>query len=338
MGAYAVRRLLQLPISLLIVSAVVFFAVRLIPGDPIGIAAETVRDPAEIARIRHAFGLDRPLVIQYVSFLVGAAHGDFGRSYFSNAPVAAQLWERFPATVELAVGAMVVGLVVGLLTGLLPALRPHSWVDTCTQVLGLTGVSIPPFVLGLIFIAVFAVQLRWLPVQGRFDSALTFTSPTGFYIADAIVERNWIALLTALRYLALPALTLGLFVAAFITRITRVTVLEALRQQYVETARAKGLSGRTVLLRHAVPNALPPIITVLGLQFGNLLGGAVIVESVFSWPGLGSLLVKAINMRDYPQVAASVLLLAMIYAGVNLIVDLLYPLVDPRIRVGGVEG
>jgi ABC-type dipeptide/oligopeptide/nickel transport system permease component len=334
MGAYALRRLLQLPVSLLIVSAVVFFAVRLVPGDPIGIAAETVRDPAEIARIRHAFGLDRPLVVQYASFLAGAVHGDFGRSYFSNAPVAGQIRARFPATVELAVASMVVGLVVGLLTGLLPSLRPHSWLDTGAQALGLTGVSIPPFVLGLVFIAIFVVQLRWLPVQGRFDPAHTFESPSGFYVLDAILARDWSALLMALRYLALPALTLGLFVAAFITRITRVTVLEAFRQQYIATARAKGLSGRTVLLRHAVPNALPPIITVLGLQFGNLLGGAVIVETVFSWPGLGKLLVDAINMRDYPQVAASVLLLAVIYAIVNLVVDLLYPLVDPRIRIG----
>lgn len=337
MGVYVLRRLLQLPISLLVVSAVVFFAVRLIPGDPIGIAAETVRDPAEIAGIRHAFGLDRSLPEQYTSFLVGALHGDFGRSYFSNAPVAVQLWERFPATVELAIAAMVVGLVVGLFTGLLPGLRPHSWLDTSTQAVGLTGVSIPPFVLGLIFIVIFAVQLRWFPVGGRFDSGQMFVSPTGFHILDGIVARDWPALLSALRYLALPALTLGLFVAAFIARITRVTVLEALRQQYVQTARAKGLSERRVLLRHTVPNALPPIVTIIGLQFGSLLGGAVIVETVFSWPGLGKLLVDAINMRDYPQVAASVLLLAVIYAIVNLIVDLLYPLLDPRIRVGGAE-
>jgi peptide/nickel transport system permease protein len=337
MGAYALKRLLQLPISLLVVTAVVFFAVRLIPGDPIGIAAETVRDPAEIARIRHAFGLDRPLLAQYAAFLAGAFRGDLGRSYFSNAPVATQLRERLPATAELAAAAMAVGLAVGLLAGLLPSLRPHSWLDAGTQAAGLTGVSIPPFVLGLVFIAIFGVRLRWFPVGGRFDPGQTFVSPTGFYLLDAVTARDWTALVTALRYLALPALTLGLFVAAFISRITRVTVLETLRQQYVQTARAKGLAGKRVVLRHMVPNALPPIVTVIGLQFGSLLGGAVIVETVFSWPGLGKLLVDAINQRDYPQVAAGVLLLAVIYAVVNLIVDLVYPLVDPRIRVGGAE-
>ena len=334
MSVYVVRRLLRLPISLLAVSAVVFFAVRLIPGDPIGIAAETVRDPTEIARIRHAFGLDQPLLEQYASFLVGALHGDFGRSYFSNAPVAGQLWARLPATIELAFAAMIVGLAVGLLMGLLPSLRPNSWLDTTTQAVGLTGVSVPPFVLGLVFIAIFSVWLRWLPVGGQFDSSQVLGPPGGLPMSDAIIFLDARNLIAALRHLALPALTLGLFIAAFIARITRVTVLEAMRQNYVQTAHAKGLPARTVLLRHTLPNALPPIVTVTGLQFGSLLGGAVIVETVFSWPGLGKLLIDAINMRDYPQVAASVLLLATIYAIVNLVVDLLYQRVDPRIRVG----
>ncbi|PYM18041.1 MAG: peptide ABC transporter permease [Candidatus Rokuibacteriota bacterium] len=334
MGAYLLRRLVQLVISLLAVSAVVFFAVRLVPGDPIGIAAETVRETSEVERIRRAFGLDRPVVEQYVSFLAAAIRGDFGRSYFSNAPVADQLLARLPATIELALAATLVGLSVGLVTGLVPGLRPHSWLDTSTQVVGLTGISIPPFVLGLILMSIFSVQLQWLPVGGRFDAAQPFDLRTGLYLVDALAARRLDVLATALRYLALPAVTLGLFVAAFLTRITRGTVLEATRQDYTRTARAKGLSESAIVLRHALPNALPPIVTVTGLQFGSLLGGAVIIETVFSWPGLGKLLIDAINMRDYPQVAASVLLLATIYGIVNLAVDILYQIVDPRIRLG----
>jgi peptide/nickel transport system permease protein len=331
-GTYVLRRLAQVPVILLLVSAVVFFAVRLAPGDPIDIATETARDPAEKQRIRRAFGLDRPLWEQYVSFVSGAVRGEFGRSYFSNAPVVKQIEVRLPATLELALAAMGIGLVVGLSAGLVSSLRPGSWLDAVSQAISLTGVSIPPFVLGLVFITVFAVQLRWLPIGDRWDSGSSFDAYTGLYTLDSLLFGEWDHLGTALRHLALPAITLGLFVAAFIGRITRITVVEAMRQDFVRTARSKGLRESMVLLRHGLPNAMLPIVTVVGLQFGNLLGGAVIVESVFSWPGLGKLLVDAINVRDYPQVQASVLLLSCVYVLVNLLVDLLYGVLDPRVR------
>lgn len=329
--AYILRRLLQLPVVLLVVSTVVFFALRLAPGDPVGMATENVRDPAEVDRIRRVWGLDQPLPIQYVQYIVGVAQGDFGRSFVGNRPVSEVVQERFPATLELTLLAMLVGCCLGIALGVASAVWRNSPLDLLARTLALFGISTPSFWLGLMLISLFSVQLAWLPVQGRFDARSPFQPVTGLYLLDALLYGDPGLLLRVLSYLALPASVLGVFVAGVIARITRASVLEALEQPYVVVARAKGLRETAVVIGHGLRNALLPIVTLAGLQFGNLLGGAAITETVFAWPGLGRMLAEAIFVRDYPQVQASVLLIASMYVVVNTAVDLLYGVIDPRV-------
>jgi peptide/nickel transport system permease protein len=332
MGRYVARRLLQLPLLLLVVSALVFVVLRLGPGSPVDLATEAARDPKEIERIRQEWGLDRPIPVQYADYMAGVVRGDFGRSFFGNSPVSGVIAERFPATLELAILGMLLGGIVGITLGVIAAVRENSPVDTLARALALTGISLPTFWLGLMFIGLFAVTLDWLPVGGRFDARTEFDTLTGFYLLDALLRGDPAAAWTALKHMLMPAAVLGLFIAGFIARMVRAMVLDAMRQDYVRTARAKGLGERIVVVRHGLRNALLPTVTIMGLQFGNLLGGAAVTETVFSWPGLGKLMVDAINLHDFPQVQASILLLATTYVIVNLIVDLLYAVIDPRIR------
>jgi ABC-type dipeptide/oligopeptide/nickel transport system permease component len=331
MSTYVLGRLIQLPIILFAVSTVVFFSLRLTPGDPVSIATENVRDPAEIERIRHQYGLDQPLVVQYVRYVAGVVQGDFGHSFVGNRPVSEVVQERFPATLELTLSAMFVGCTFGVALGVASAVWRNSPADLLARALALFGISTPSFWLGLMLISVFSVQLAWLPVQGRFDARSPFQAITGLYLVDALLHGDVGLLLRVLSYLALPATVLGLFIAGVIARITRASVLDALDQPYVVVARAKGLQDRVVVVRHGLRNALLPIVTLAGLQFGNLLGGAAITETVFAWPGLGRMLAEAIFVKDYPQVQASVLLIATMYVVVNTGVDLLYGAIDPRI-------
>jgi len=324
-------RLIQLPIILAAVSTVVFFSLRLTPGDPVSLATENVRDPAEIERIRHEWGLDQPLVVQYFRYVAGVAHGDFGHSFVGNRPVSEVVQERFPATLELTLCAMFVGCTFGIALGVASAVWRNSPADLLARALALFGISTPSFWLGLMLISVFSVQLAWLPVQGRFDARSPFEAITGLYLVDAVLHGDVGLLVRVLSYLALPATVLGLFISGVIARITRASVLDALDQPYVVVARAKGLQDRVVVVRHGLRNALLPIVTLAGLQFGNLLGGAAITETVFAWPGLGRMLADAIFVKDYPQVQASVLLIAAMYVVVNTGVDLLYGAIDPRI-------
>ncbi len=331
---YIFARLLQLPVLLLVVSMLVFVALRLGPGSPVDLATETVRDPAEIARIRHQFGLDQPVYIQYLHYIGGVLRGDFGRSFFGNTPVAPVIAQRLPATLELALLSMFIGTLLGIVIGVAAAIWRNTLLDTCARTFALVGISMPTFWLGLMFISVFAVRFGWLPVGGRYDARTPFRTITGFYVLDSILKGDFRSAWESLKHLFLPALVLGLFVSGFIIRIVRVTTLDVLRQDYIRTARAKGLRERSVVLRHGVRNALLPIATILGLQFGNLLGGAAVTETVFSWPGLGKLMIDAIGSHDFPQVEASIMLLAIIYVVVNLVVDILYAVIDPRIRNG----
>jgi peptide/nickel transport system permease protein len=331
MTSYVVRRLLLLPIVLVLVSTVVFFSLRLAPGDPVDLATENIRDPAEIERIRRAWGLDQPLIVQYVRYIGGVVQGDFGRSFFSNRPVSDVVQERFPATLELTLCAMVVGCVLGIALGVGSAVWRNSPLDLLARALALFGISTPSFWLGLMLISVFSVQLAWLPVQGRFDARSPMPAITGIYVLDAVLHADPGLLLKVLSYLALPAIVLGVFIAGVIARITRASVLDALDQPYVVVARAKGLRERAVVVGHGLRNALLPIVTLAGLQFGNLLGGAAITETVFAWPGLGRMLAEAIFVKDYPQVQASILLIASMYVVVNTAVDVLYGAIDPRI-------
>jgi len=305
MTQYIIRRLIQMiPITLGILT-LIFSLIHLIPGDPaVQIAGENAR-PEDVAQIRKELGLDQPLWKQYVSYLGRLAHGDLGTSFRTGTSVAKEIRERYPATIQLAFGAMLIALVIALPLGIISAIYRNSWIDNVARFFALLGVSMPSFWLGPLLIIAFSIHFTWFPVSGREE---------GF------------------KSIVLPSLTMGMALAAILTRMIRVSLAEELNQLYVTTAVAKGVSRRKAIFIHALKNALIPVITVLGLQFGSLLTGAIITEQIFSWPGLGRLLIQSITTRDYPQVQASILVIALTYIMINLIADLLYGMVDPRIK------
>jgi dipeptide transport system permease protein len=331
---FVVLRLLQLVGVLLAVSAIVFFALRLGPFDPAGqIAEATLGDPARIAELEAYWGLDQPLPAQYGKYLTGLVHGDLGTSLQDLQPVSVAILDRLPATIELAVVSMLIGTVLGVAVGIFAAYRRDSWLDVGGRSMALVGTSFPTFWLGVMAIAVFSVKLQWLPAGGRFSEELAFEPTTGFYILDGILQRRLDVVANALEHLLLPATVLGLLVSGLVTRITRSAMLEELGKDYVRTALAKGSPPARAAVRHALANALLPIVTIVGLLFGLLLSGAVIVETVFAFPGMGKLLVDSISVRDFPQVQACILVLAAIYSLVNATADVLYGVIDPRVRV-----
>jgi peptide/nickel transport system permease protein len=332
MTRYLLRRLaLAIPI-LLGVSLLVFLMLHTAGGDPAQTMLGTRADPAALAALRHELGLDRPLLVQYAAFLAGALRGDLGRSYRSHTPVIAEIAARFPATVELAVAAMSIALVVGAVVGTLAAVRRRGPLDYASSAGVLLGISIPTFWLGLILIIIFGLWLRWLPISGRVNPRLGADPSAPFLTATSLLHGDWAVAQDALLHLILPALTLAAWPAAIIARMTRASLIESLGQDYVRTARAKGLRERAIVVVHAARNAVLPVLTVVGLEFGTLLGGAVVTETIFAWPGLGLLTVTAIAARDYQVVQGIVLLLATVFVLLNLLVDLLYAVLDPRIR------
>jgi len=333
-STYIAKRLLQLPLLLIVVSAIIFFSLRLGPFNPEELLAQAGGDPEKIAEISDTWGLGEPLPFQYVRYLGSVLQGDLGRGFFDGQPVSDVILERLPATVELTVLAMIIGTFLGVGLGVLSALKPDSVLDTLARSFGLAGISLPGFWVGLMLISLLAVKLQWLPVGGRVDSRIDIQSRTGFYVIDGLVAGNFEAVGSALSHMIMPAGVLGLFVAGFLARITRASMLETLGQEYIRTARAKGAGSRDVILRHALRNVLLPIVTIMGLQFGLLLGGAAVTETVFSYPGMGKLLIDAIKTNDFPQVQASILVLATVYIVVNLVVDVLYVFIDPRLRSG----
>jgi peptide/nickel transport system permease protein len=304
--AYLLRRLVASAVTLLGVSAIVFGMIRLLPGDPARTIAGLLATEEDVARIRVELGLDQPLAVQYGHFLARLAHGNLGRSARTSQPVLAEVTPRLRATLVLACLAATVATLIGVGAGTLAATRPYSAFDYGLSALTLFGVSMPVYWLGLMLIIVFAIYLNWLPAAGAEGAGS----------------------------LILPALTLAAFSVALIARMTRSSMLEVLGQEYVRTARAKGVGETLVVARHALRNALVPILTVVGLQFGALLGGAVLTESVFGWPGMGLLLVDSIFSRDYPMVQGIVLVFSTLFILTNLAVDLLYVVIDPRIRYG----
>jgi len=306
MLAELIRRLLSTAIVVLGVVVLVFLLIHLIPGDPVDVMLGESASAADREALRHQLGLDRPLAAQLGDYLGGLARGELGHSLQHRRPIIELLAERIPATLELALAALAFTLVLALPLGLLAAVRRNTGWDRGAMAFSLLGVSIPNFWLGPLLILLFSVWLGWLPVSGR-------ESPAA---------------------LILPALTLGMSLAAVLSRMVRSSVLEVLGEDFIRSAYARGLSTRQVLTRHALPNALLPVITVLGLQLGTLLAGAVITEVVFGWPGLGSLTIEAIQSRDYPLVQACVLLISLSYVLVNMLTDLLYAWIDPRIRLG----
>jgi ABC-type dipeptide/oligopeptide/nickel transport system permease component len=304
---YLIRRLvLTIPV-LVGVATLVFALIHFIPGDPAQAMLGEGATPEEVHQLRERLGLNRPLIVQYGSFLGGLVRGDLGVSLRNDQPVTQQILERMPATAELAFASMTVAVLMAVPLGIIAAVWRGTAVDFGAMTLSLVGISVPNFWLGPLLAIVFAVELGWLPVGGR----------------------------GTLAHLVLPAVTLGAALAAILARMTRASLLEELREPYVLAARAKGVSRTRAVLFHAFRNSLIPIVTILGLQFGVVLTGAVITETIFAWPGIGRLLIQSINFRDYPLVQGCVLLIAVTYVGVNLITDLTYSFLDPRIRVDG---
>ena len=311
---YVLRRLLLAVPVLFGVSLLVFAVMHLAPGDPAAIMLGAQATREDVERLHRELGLDRPFPVQYAQWLGRVLRGDLGRSIPLGREVLPEVLVRFKATLILTGGALLVALAIGVPAGIVSATRQYSWLDRISMAVAVTGVSLPVFWTGIMLIIVFSLTLRWLPSAGMF-------SPYG---GGDVADLLW--------HLVLPAVTLGTASAAALARMTRSSVLEIVRQDFVRSARAKGLAERAVVGRHVLKNAVNPVVTVLGIQVGTLLGGAILTETVFSWPGLGSMMVRAIQARDYPLVQGGVLLIATTFVGVNLLVDLLYAVFDPRIR------
>lgn len=309
MYKYVGKRLLMLIPVLLGVTFIVFFILNLSPGDPAAMILGEQASAEALELKREELGLNDPLLVRYGRYIWDMLHGDLGVSYKNNLSVWSQVIERFPNTAVLAVAGILVALLIGIPTGIISAKKQYTAIDNCSMVLALIGVAMPNFWFGLLMVIIFALNLGWLPSQGMGSGGVEL-----------------------LRSLVLPALTLGTGSAATITRMTRSSMLEVIRQDYISTARAKGVSEKTITYRHMLRNAMIPIVTAVGLQFGTLLGGAMLTETVFSWPGLGRLMVDSIKSKDIPMVLGSVIFLAIMFTVVNLIVDLIYAFIDPRIK------
>jgi peptide/nickel transport system permease protein len=330
---FVVRRLLLLVPILLGLSILVFLWIRNLPGGPAQALLGERATPATIAQIERQYGLDKPLPVQYWRYLRTSLQGEFGESTRSRRPVVEEFKERFPATIELSIAAGLFALVFGIPLGFLAAKRYQGVLDHASLVLSLVGISTPIFFLALILKYIFAVRLGWLPSVGRISVLIEIDHPTNFYALDALLAGNLGAFVDVGKHLVLPAIALGSIPLAIIARITRAAVLDVQNEDYVRTARAKGLPPITVDYRHILRNAMLPISTIIGLQVGLLLSGAVLTETVFAFPGIGSWLVEAIKNRDYPVIQAGVLFVAVIVVFVNLIVDLSYGVLNPRIRL-----
>jgi peptide/nickel transport system permease protein len=329
---YAIRRGLTIVPVLLGVSVLVFSFIHLIPGDPALTMLGERATPEKVADVRARLGLDRPIWQQYALYIGKALRGDLGVSIVRGDPVASDLMRRFPATVELAMAAIVVAVAFGIPIGVASAVWRNSPLDSLARLGALTGVSMPIFWLGLVLAWFFGVQLRVLPTGFRLASGTSYVPWTNFVMLDALLQRDWATLVDAVRHLILPALALATIPLAVIARMTRASMLEVLSREYIRTAEAKGLSRRVVILRHALRNALLPVLTVIGLQVGRLLAGAILTETIFSWPGIGLWVYESIESRDYAIVQGVSLFIAVIVVGVNLITDVLYAAVDPRIK------
>ncbi len=331
---FIVRRLLLLVPILLGLSILVFAWIRALPGSPAESLLGERATPEIIKRTRHQYGLDRPIYVQYWRYLDETVHFDLGTSIATSRKITFEIKHRFPATVELALAAMIFSIVLGIPLGFLAAKRHGTLFDHTSLLLSLIGISIPIFFLGLILKYVFAVRLGWLPSIGREDVLSETKHPTNFYVLDAILARNPGAVWDTIKHLILPGIALGSIPLAIVARITRAAVLDVQNEDYVRTARAKGLAPLTVDRRHVLRNALLPVTTIVGLQTGLLLSGAVLTETVFAWPGVGFWLKEAIFNRDYPVLQGGILFLAVVFVLVNLIVDLSYAIINPRIRYG----
>ncbi|WJH41431.1 ABC transporter permease subunit [Aliirhizobium terrae] len=333
MFGFLLRRLAVLIPTFLGVSIIAFSFIRLLPGDPVALlSGERVMSPERHAQISAQLGMDRPLVIQYFDYLGGVLTGDFGSSIVSKKPILDQFWALFPATVELSLFAMLIAVAFGIPAGVIAAIKRGSIFDQGLMGIALVGYSMPIFWWGLLLIILFSGTLQWFPVSGRISLMFYFPQVTGFMLIDSLISGQKGAFASAISHLALPSIVLATIPLAVIARQTRSAMLEVLSEDYVRTARAKGLSPFRVVGVHALRNAMIPVITTIGLQIGVMLAGAILTETIFSWPGIGKWMVDSVFRRDYPVIQGGLLLIAGIIMTVNLIVDLLYGLINPRIR------
>ena len=311
-----------------------FAFVRLLPGDPIlAMAGERGVSPERYAELVERFGFNRPYILQYFDYIANVLHGDFGISLSTKRPVFAEFLALFPATLELAVVAMIIAILIGIPAGIFAAVKRGSWFDQATMGVALTGYSMPIFWWGLLLIIFFSGYLGWTPVSGRIGLQFFFKPVTGFMLVDSLLSGRPGAFTSAVSHLILPAIVLATIPLAVIARQTRSAMLEVLGEDYVRTARAKGLAPRRVIGLHAFRNALIPVVTTIGLQVGTLMAGAILTETIFSWPGIGKWMIDAIGKRDYAVVQSGLLIIALIVMAVNLVVDVLYAVINPRIRV-----
>lgn len=319
---------------LLGVSVIVFVVARVIPADPVGAILGGNAPPDLIDDMRHRLGLDKPLINQFLDYMFGLLKGDLGVSLKSNRPVTTDIADFFPATLELAIAATFVSILLGITLGIFSAVYRNKFIDHFSRVFSILGVSMPVFWTGLLLLLLFYYKLGWLPGTGRLS--LFTPAPdriTGLLIIDSLLTLNFEAFKDALSHIILPAVVLGYSATASIARITRSSMLDVLRQDYIRTAKAKGIGKRLVIYRHALRNALIPVVTIIGLTFGGLLEGAVLTETIFGWPGLGRYIVNALLFLDYPAVMGGTLFVAVVYSLVNLVVDIVYAVLDPRMRV-----
>ena len=332
MSRYIGRRAISLIPILIGVSAAAFLLIHLLPGDPAIVYLGEHASDESIRRVRHDFGLDKPLPVQYGIYLWNAVRGNFGDSLDTHRPVIVEFMPRFPATIELSVGATAVALLIGVPIGILSAARPNSLFDRVGMIVALAGVSFPVFWLGLMLVYIFSVYFHVLPTSGQIGVDAALTPITGIDVLDGLLTGNFAAAGAALRHLILPSVTLASFSTAIIARMTRASMIDALHQDFIRTARAKGVASRRVIIGHGLRNALLPVVTVIGLQVGALLTGAILTETIFSWPGVGRYMYDSILFRDYPVILAGILLFSLVFVLVNLCVDVLYAFLDPRIR------
>jgi len=329
---YIVKRLAMLVPVMLGVSIIAFSLIHLAPGDPARTMLGERATQEQLNEIREKYGLDKPIYVQYGIWLNGVLHGDLGRSITTHEEVAKEIGDRLPNTIELSIAAMIFAIIVGVFAGIISATKQYSITDYTFMGVALFGISMPVFWLGIMLMMIFGVFLGWLPIGGRIDLLIPFQRVTGFMLFDSIITGNFPALISVLRHLILPAVALGTIPMAMIARVSRSSMLEVLRQDFIRTERAKGLSERMVIYKHAVRNAMVPVVTVIGLNVGLLLAGAILTETVFSWPGIGRLVVNAVYERDYPLVVGCILVFAIVFVIVNLITDILYTRIDPRIQ------
>lgn len=332
MLSYLLRRAIGTVPVIVLISLLVFMLVQAAPGDPADLLLSDEADAQDVAEARKRWGLDQPIYIQYLKFLSAALQGDLGTSFRYADPVLLLIVERLPATVELAAVSILIAVIFGVPLGVWAGARPNSWADNFGSLFGFFGISMPNFWLGIMLILIVSGYFNLLPSAGRDTYGIGGDPITGFYILDSILHNNWAAVWDGIKYIIMPATALGTNMMGILMRVTRSSVLEVMHEDYITTARAKGLSERVVLWHHVLRNALIPIITVVGLELGTLLSGSIIVETVFAWPGSGALLISAITSRDYPLITGTVLMYTMAFVIINFTIDVLYSVIDPRIR------